>query len=116
MPVIVYLKDIAECEKLGKKINKKYEFIVFDANNNDMLSSNLSVLNLIKKTPEKAPQAILTTRTTSFGINFYQKACPVMTEKPDTWEEYQQIVGRSNRIDYTAGKTAALITGRDYMT
>jgi len=32
-----------------------------------------------------------------------------MTEKPETWAEYMQIVGRSNRLDYRGEKKAALL-------
>ena len=70
---------------------------------------------MIKKA-DNAPQVILTTKAASFGINFYQKAYPIMTEKPRTWVEYQQIVGRSNRIDYTGEKKAALVTSDKYVT
>jgi hypothetical protein len=87
VPVIVYLKDIAECNKFGKKL-KQGQFAVFDATASAKLDTNLSTLDLIKKTPAKAPQVILTTQAASFGINFYPRAYPIMTEKPTTETEY----------------------------
>jgi len=36
-----------------------------------------------------------------------------MTEEPETWAEYMQIVGRSNRLDYRGEKRAALLINKN---
>lgn len=114
MPVILYLKDIEECKKFEKRKELAGKTFVFDAMKEEH-SDNIGFLDLIKKA-DNGPQVILTTKAASFGINFYRKAYPIMTEHPTTWAEYQQIVGRSNRIDYTGEKKAALLTSDKYVT
>lgn len=78
-------------------------------------SDNIGFLDLIKKA-DNVPQVILTTKAASLGVNFYKKAYVIMTEKPTTWAEYQQIVGRSNRLDYKGEKTAALVTNDKFVS
>lgn len=86
IPVLLYLKDMDECTKLHEKL--KGESFIFDAMSAKTTAANLGVLDLIKKKSKDAPKVILTTRGASFGINFYPKCYPIMTEKPTTWEEY----------------------------
>ena len=116
VPVILYLKDIGECQKFEKKLPGKC--FVFDATNQNQ-EANLGFLDQIRKpgfVGNPGNQVILTTKAASLGVNFYKKAYVIMTEKPTTWAEYQQIVGRSNRIDYTGEKKAALVMGDKYVT
>ena len=39
-----------------------------------------------------------------------------MTTEPATWEEYQQIVGRSNRLNYENDRRAGLVVLGDRIT
>lgn len=64
---------------------------------------------------QNAPLVIFTTVPSSLGINFYTECYPIMTCKPETREQYLQIVGRSNRLDYSAPKKAALFTSELYL-
>ena len=107
MPVLVYLKDIDECLKFEKKLTRVA--YVFDTEDPEKLDENLSILDRIKKRDDSVPQVIFTTKAASFGINFYPECYPIMTEKPDSLEQYLQIVGRSNRVDYKANKRAAMV-------
>ena len=110
--MLLYLNSRAECDKVRARLK---ESSTFAADADDELQNTLSVLAQIKNEPNQAPQVILTTNTSSFGINFFRACYVIMTEAPATLAEYQQIVGRSNRLDFKGVKRAALLTRDPYI-
>ena len=72
-------------------------------------------MNRIKADDESAPNIILTTMESAIGINFYKKCTPVMTIYPQEYDEYLQILGRSNRENYRGEKKAIILTDNLYL-
>lgn len=60
-----------------------------------------------------SPRVILTTNEYACGHNFYERCFVVMTERPDI-VGLQQMIGRSNRVNYQGEKNGAIVLG--YMT
>ena len=43
-------------------------------------------------------------------MDFFGTCIVIMTGKPKYWDEYKQIVGRSNRLNFKGEKNAVLFT------
>ena len=52
---------------------------------------------------------ILTTPTYSIGINYFDLCYVILTENPDDMQMYEQMVGRSNRVDFKAKKNVVFV-------
>ena len=46
-------------------------------------------------------------------MDFFKSCVVIMTGKPKYWDEYLQILGRSNRLDFRGAKSGILFTDQE---
>ena len=51
----------------------------------------------MQKENDDEVQVVLTWRLAIRGINYWKKCYPIMVCEPNSWAEYEQFMGRSNR-------------------
>ena len=124
--VVLILDSVKECNQFrqdyfvqDKGIDKKIAgyhstwCFVFNANAKSAdRKLNRSILADIQKTEaqNRIPKLILTTPYSAMGVNLFKKCEVILTEIPATINDLHQMVGRSNRVDYTEPKYACLIS------
>ena len=68
------------------------------------------MLDMIEKADAKAPKLILTDPKSAMGVNLFKKCQVILTEMPSNINDLNQMVGRSNRVDWTATRFASFIS------